>query len=234
MALFAIADTHLSIDKDKPMDVFGNRWNGYLQKLEDRWRKTVGNEDTVVIPGDFSWGMSLEEAKPDFLYLDSLPGKKIIGKGNHDYWWATAKRMQEFLNRENIQSVSFLHNNAYVLEGFTICGSRGWFVDESTAIHSEADYEKIVKREVARLEMSIKKGMEMQEGELLVFLHFPPVFRDYVCPEIVDVLLKYHIQRCWFGHIHGVYTMPQEYTYKGIVFSSIAADYLDFVPKRIC
>ena len=233
MSLFALSDTHLSLYNDKPMDVFGCRWQDYAQKLEKGWKAVVTEKDTVVIAGDVSWGINLEEAKLDLLYINSLPGKKIISKGNHDYWWSTASKIDAFFEQNNIDTIKILHNNAHVVEDFVVCGTRGWF-SESKNAPKEADYDKIVAREAGRLALSLEAGKKLGEDkEPVVFLHFPPVYRDYVCTEIIDVLHKYNVKKVFYGHIHGVYSLPETLEFEGINFTITAADYQNFVPLLI-
>ena len=233
MSLFALSDTHLSLYNDKPMDVFGNRWQDYAIKLDRGWRAVVTDKDTVVIAGDVSWGISLEEAKLDLLYLDSLPGQKIISKGNHDYWWSTAAKINAFFAENNITTIKTMHNNAFTVGDVTICGTRGWYSEGKNAPR-EADYDKIVAREAGRLELSIKEGLKLSEtNDIAVFLHFPPVYNDYVCNEILAVLLKYCVKNVFYGHIHGVYGLPSTFNYDGIDFTITSADYLNFVPTLV-
>ena len=239
MSLFVLADLHLSTSLDKPMDVFGVRWHSYMQKINDGWRAVVGENDTVIVPGDISWGISLEVAESDLRFLDSLPGKKIIGRGNHDYWWSSAKKIEELFEKTGITTISLLHNNAHIVENTVICGSRGWWNDEKNA-PKDADYEKLVLREAGRLEYSIKRGIELWqqngcegEPEILAFLHFPPIFREYDCPEIRAVLEKYSVKKCFFGHIHAQYDMSQSFEYNGVRYSIISADFLNFIPHKI-
>lgn len=233
MSLFVIADTHFSESVQKPMDIFGARWRNWTEKLCENWRKTVKDSDTVILPGDISWGMNIEEAKADLKLLDSLPGKKIIGKGNHDYWWGTASKIEEFFEKEQIFSIKILHNNAFFEENTVICGSRGWYIDEKTAPDT-SDYLKIVAREANRLKISISAAEKYPpDAKRIAFFHFPPVFFDFVCREIVDVLHSYDITECYYGHIHGKYDIPQKTELEGITFSLISADYLNFVPFKI-
>ncbi len=233
MSLFALSDTHLSLYNDKPMDVFGCRWQDYAKKLDKGWKAVVTSDDTVIIAGDVSWGISLEEAKTDLLYLNSLPGQKIISKGNHDYWWSTASKISAFFEQNNIDTIKILHNNAHIVDNFVICGTRGWFCEGKNA-PKEADYDKIVAREAGRLELSLATGMKMDgTKEPLVFLHFPPVYKDYVCREIVDVLHKYNVKKVFYGHIHGVYSLPHTFDFEGIDFTITSADYQNFVPLLI-
>lgn len=240
MAIYTIADLHLSInDKtNKSMEVFGARWNGYVDKLEQHWRNTVKENDTVIIPGDISWALTLEEAEQDLCFLDSLPGKKIIAKGNHDFWWSTASKISSFFAKHEIKTISLLHNNAYKVEDKIICGTRGWFTDDSQQLTvSETDYAKIVNREVIRLELSLAQGLALQTPdhpeEILVFLHFPPVWGNFLCPEILDTLDKYKIKNCYFGHIHGGYNLPSVLYHNDIRFVRISADHLSFLPYPI-
>lgn len=233
MSVFTIADTHLSGGVEKPMDIFGPRWREWTRLLCENWRAAVGESDTVVIPGDVSWAMTLEEAEPDLRLLDSLPGTKLIGRGNHDYWWSTAAKIEKFFSEKGISSIKLLHNNAYFADGKIICGSRGWYTDEKTS-PKDTDYKKIVSREAGRLKISLSAAeMYGEEAEKIVFFHFPPVFADFVCREIVDVLKNAEIRECYYGHIHGRYDLPQTTEFEGIRFTLISADYLNFNPYKI-
>ena len=240
MAIYTIADLHLSINDqtNKSMEVFGARWNDYVEKLERHWMNTVGPQDTVVIPGDISWALTLEEAKQDLQFLNALPGKKLIGKGNHDFWWSTASKLHAFFQANQLDSIALLHNNAYKVENKIICGTRGWFTDDSQQLTvSQTDYAKIVNREVIRLELSLKQGLLLQDAEqpeeILVFLHFPPVWGNFTCPEILEVLSKYGIKNCYFGHIHGGYHLPGVLYHNDMRFVRISADHLSFLPYPI-
>lgn len=235
MSLFVIADTHLSLSAQKPMDIFGDRWGGYTEKLIARWKASVGAEDTVVLPGDISWAMELEGARDDLMLLDSLPGQKIVGRGNHDYWWASAKKLAEFTEKNNIRTLKFLYNNAFIAENTVICGSRGWYTDEKIASR-DVDYHKLIAREALRITLSLEQGEKLDGGEgreKMAFLHFPPVFGDYICRDIVDTLHKYGVKLCFYGHIHAQYDIPQVREFEGIEFVLCAADYLNFKPLRV-
>ncbi len=226
MSIFAIGDTHLTFSTDKPMDIFRG-WTDYVERLEKNWRAVVGEDDTVVIPGDISWAMSLEQAKKDFAFLDALPGKKLIMKGNHDYWWTTKKKMDTFLCENGFDSLSILHNNAFRVGDFTLCGSRGWFFD------AENSDSKVLLREAGRLDMSIEEGKKLG-GELIVFLHYPPVMSNMRCNEMMAVLKKHDIERCYYGHLHGESTLRAvKETVDGVKFSLVSADFLEFCPKLI-
>ena len=233
MSLFVLSDTHLSHSTDKPMNIFGSRWDRHTEKIRDAWQAVVSPDDTVVIPGDISWAMSLDEVYPDLAFLNELNGKKIISRGNHDYWWCTMKKLNTFIEEKKLSAISFLHNNAINVEDFTICGTRGWYYEKKNA-PAETDYQKIVAREVGRLEMSIAQGKAIcEDREIIVFFHFPPVYGDFVCAELVDVLKRHDIKRCWFGHIHSVYDLPGVVEYEKITFQMASADYLDFKPLLI-
>ena len=231
--IHAISDLHLSLSADKPMHIFGSRWQNHADKLKARWSALVSPEDTVIVPGDISWALSLPDAEADFRFIESLPGKKLIGKGNHDFWWTSAAKMHRTLDSWGVTSVRFLHNNAYRIDDKVICGSRGWFIEEKQQNTVEpVDYEKLVNRECTRIDLSLTEGAKLADdgAETLLFLHFPPVYGDFVCDPILDVLVKHGVKRCFFGHIHGNYTCPAKTEHRGIEFSMISADFLDFYP----
>lgn len=233
MSVFSIADLHLSGSVPKSMEVFGRRWTGYTEKIEKRWRAVVTDADTVVIPGDVSWAMTLAEAESDFRFLASLPGRKLLGKGNHDFWWTTVTKMQRYLDSIGVTGIDFLYNNAYRVEGRILCGTRGWFVEEGKQNSvNPVDYAKLVAREAIRLELCITEAEKLRtaEEEILVYLHFPPVFGSFVCREFLDVLRAHGIRRCFYGHIHGNYTLDPVQEFEDIRFHIISADYLDFIP----
>jgi len=241
MAIYAIADTHLSFGCEKPMDIFAG-WSNYVERLEQNWRAAVREDDTVVLPGDISWGMSLEDALPDFAFLHSLPGTKIIMKGNHDYWWNSRRKIEDLWTANGLSSLRLLHNNAFAAEGFALCGSRGWFFDSEEAKDGTA-VQKIILREAGRLRTSIQAGKQLlkaapeqpQKAEhLLVFLHYPPIANGRVCAEMMDVLLSEEVTRCYYGHLHGQsIKWAHRGAYEGIQFELISADALQFAPKRI-
>ncbi len=225
MALYAIGDTHLSLNTPKPMDVFGGNWVGYVDKLRAGF-EIVRPEDTVVLCGDLSWGMSLEESKKDFQFLNDLPGRKVILKGNHDYWWMTASKMNRFFQDNGFQ-FELLHNCCRFYGDVALCGTRGWFLDEEKGGHNE----KMRNREVMRLEASLKAA---GDREKLVFLHYPPLYQGYRCPEILEVLKRYQVKRCFFGHLHGhSIRLAIEGVQEGTCFSLVSADSLNFIPKKI-
>ena len=228
MSLFAIGDLHLSLGSEKPMDVFGGRWQDYVDKIREGFHSVVTDEDWTVLCGDISWGMSLEESLPDFQFINELPGKKIILKGNHDYWWSTAKKTDRFFAENGLDTISILHNNSFVYEDrYAICGTRGWFYEEEADPH----HEKILKRECIRLEASINSGGEMEK---IVFLHYPPKYSAYECAEILEILKKHSIRHCYYGHIHSkACSSAFNGEYNGTMFRLISADYLNFVPFKV-
>lgn len=238
MSIYSIADLHLSITVDKPMDKFGCRWTDYMRKIEKNWRAVVTDDDTVIIPGDISWGISLEEALEDLKFLDGLPGKKLLGRGNHDYWWATVTKMKAFLAKHQICTIDFLYNNAVEIEDYVIAGTRGWYVEEHMQVKERnADYDTIVNRENIRLEMSLKEAAKLREEtgkEILAYFHFPPFFGDFRCGEFIETLAKYGVKHCYFGHIHGNYGIPRTVNCDGIDFTIVSADYLNFIPMITC
>ena len=238
MALYAIADLHLDTkSNEKSMEIFGNRWRDYVHKIQKNWTGVVTDADTVVVPGDISWALNLESAQHDLQWIEALPGKKIIMKGNHDFWWSTASKMQKFFEERSIRSIEILNNNAIETERYIIAGSRGWFTDRSMQSASQdVDYAKIMNREVIRLKMSLDAAKKIQQAcrkEILVFLHFPPVWGDFRCEEILELLQTYGIRTCYFGHIHGSYALPAHFETNGIHFQIVSADYLDFIPQFI-
>ena len=227
MALFAIGDTHLSLTAQKPMDVFGGVWEGYVDKLSAGFAQ-VGPEDTVVLCGDLSWGMSLEEAERDFAFLDALPGReKLLLKGNHDYWWNTAAKMGRFFEEKGFRTLRILHNNCFFYGDTALCGPRGWFYEEDAGGHNE----KVFRRELMRLETSLKAA---GEREKLCFLHYPPLYQGYRCQEILELLEQYGVSRCFFGHLHGgSHRLAIQGTVGKVDYQLVSADYLRFTPRKI-
>ena len=239
MSLFTMADLHLSLGHDHKMDVFGSRWQGYTKKIEKHWRALVSPEDTVIIPGDISWAMNLSEATRDFAFLDALPGKKLLGKGNHDFWWDTATKCGKYFKENGFSTLSLLYNNATVVENFIVTGTRGWFLEKNQQITvGEVDYDKIMNRELLRLKIGLDAAQKLQkEGhgdkEILAFLHFPPLWGEFVAEPFLTALREAGVKRVFFGHIHGNYTTAGKIEARGLEMRLIASDFLNFTPHLI-
>ena len=240
MSLYVIADLHLSTleSTNKSMEVFGRRWDGYMARIKSNWEHLVTDDDTVVIPGDVSWALSLEEAVSDLKFIDSLPGKKILGKGNHDFWWCTMKKHEELFKKHGITTISFLFNNAHETEDYIIAGTRGWYHDEDARnAPDNTDFDKLVKREEGRLRMSLKEAAVLREKSpekpIVVFMHFPPFWSGKASDGLIEILKEYGVTQVYFGHIHGLYSEPPSFEYDGIKMTMISADYIEFIPKIV-
>ncbi len=228
MALYAIGDFHLSFGCDKPMNIFGAKWHKHEEQIIEGF-KDISEDDTTVICGDISWAMNLDTAKDDFLFIHRLPGKKIILKGNHDYWFTTASKTQRALAEWEIDSIVILHNNSFFYDDkIAICGTRGWFYEIDSG--SEHD-KKILNREIMRLEASLKSA---GEHEKYVFLHYPPKYAKYECHEITALFEEYNVKTCCYGHLHG-HGLRQRFEgkWKETDFIAVSGDHLGFLPKKI-
>ena len=229
MALYTIGDLHLSLNGNKSMEVFGPAWEGYVDRLRDAFSQ-LNDEDVTVLCGDLSWGMSLEESLEDLRFIDALPGRKILMKGNHDYWWNTAAKMKRFFADNGLETLEILHNNCLWYGDIALCGTRGWFyeLDGPERAHNE----KMLAREAGRLETSLQAA---GTADKLCFLHYPPLYQGYRCPELLALLERYGVRACYYGHLHGAaQRRAVEGSWAGTEFSLVAADYLRFVPKKIC
>lgn len=226
MAIYTIGDLHLSLGCEKPMDIFPG-WQGYMEKLERHWNTLVRPEDTVVLAGDTSWAMKLEDTVADFSFLQRLPGQKLLLKGNHDYWWTTVKKMERFLQENGFDSLHILHNNSILAEGLAVCGTRSWMFDVE-----EAHDEKVMNRELGRLRASLDAA---QEGaERVAFLHYPPVYPNANAQQVIDLLKEYNVKRCFYGHLHGnAIRFAVQGMVDGIEYRLISADALAFCPYKI-
>lgn len=234
MSIYTIGDLHLSFHENKPMGIFGENWENHEEKIKNNWIENVKENDLVVLPGDFSWSTYLKDTYEDFKYLDSLPGKKILLKGNHDYWWTTVTSMKKFLKENNFQNIDFIYNNAYRFENIIIAGTRGWSKLE------EGDNQKLIKREASRLELSIQQAFKIVENsnilnseEIVVFMHYPPITSENIynneINEFIRIMKKYDIKRCYYAHLHGSSINDAiEGQYFGINFKLVSADGLDF------
>ena len=224
MALYAIGDLHLCLGAPKPMDIFGGAWIGYMDKLK-AGLSVIGEDDTTVLLGDLSWALGLQEATADFSWVNEIPGRKIILKGNHDYWWSTAAKFTKFCHENGFSNLMLLNNNSYEYDGVAICGTRGWFFEEERS--GEHD-EKVFRRELMRLEASLKSAGDMPK---MVFLHYPPRYKGYTCEPILEMLAKYDVRSCYYGHLHGAsHGLSMEGVWDGITFKLVSADRLNFNP----
>ena len=227
MALYALGDLHLAFGADKPMDVFGGRWQGYAGKLREGL-SVLRPEDTLVIPGDLCWALDLEQAVPDFAFLETFPGRKLLVKGNHDYWWNTASKFAKLCQERGFENLQLLHNNCHFYGDVALCGTRGWFFEEEKeGTHDE----KVFRRELIRLEASLKAAGDHPK---LCFLHYPPRYKGYTCPEILELLARYEVIGCYYGHLHGdSHKLALQGNYAGTEFVLVASDYVNFKPVKI-
>ena len=227
MALYAIGDLHLSLATPKPMDVFGGCWTGYMDKLE-QGMSVIGPEDTTVLLGDLSWALDLQEARTDFAWIDKIPGRKIILKGNHDYWWSTAAKFYQFSKENGFSDQYILNNNCYFYDDVAICGTRGWFFEEE---RSGKHDEKVFRRELLRLEASLKAAGDARK---IVFLHYPPRYKGYTCEPILELFAQYQVNSCYYGHLHGAsHGLALEGLWDGVDYHLVSADRLLFNPRKI-
>ncbi len=227
MALYAMGDLHLCLGAPKPMDIFGGAWVGYMEKLKEGL-KILNPEDTLVLMGDLSWALDLNSSLADFAWINAIPGRKIILKGNHDYWWSTQAKFTKFCQENGFQDLYLLNNNCYEYGETAICGTRGWFFEEEKSGQHD---EKVFRRELMRLEASLKAAGDRQK---LVFLHYPPRYKGYTCREILDLLEKYEVRQCFYGHLHGgSHKLAMEGNWDGIEYRLLSADYLGFRPYLV-
>lgn len=230
MAIYVIGDLHLSFGVDKPMDIFGNNWLNHAERIKETWLKNVKSEDTVILPGDFSWATYLDEAYKDFEFLNSLPGRKILLRGNHDYWWETLSKMNKYLKENNFENIEFIYNTSALVENKIIAGTRGW----TTVNYNQEENQKMLKRETARLKLSIEDGIKKfgDDKEIIAFIHYPPFFKEPVSEEIdfIKVLKNYpQIKRCYYAHLHSsAHREAIEGNIDGIEYKLVSSDYLNF------
>lgn len=231
MSIYAIADLHLPFGVDKPMNIFGKAWQEYTQKIFENWNSTVKADDTVILPGDLSWATYLKDAYRDFEFINNLPGQKIITKGNHDYFFTTLSKMNNFLSENDFFTIKILQNNCFLVEDILICGTRGWDVEKK----SEEDL-KILNRESIRLELSLKSAKkDYPNKDIFVFMHYPPILKDrQVNTVFTDMMEKYDVKKCFYGHLHanGIKNAFCGNN-NNVIFSLISADYLKFMPLKI-
>ena len=227
MALYAVGDLHLSLSGEKPMDIFGDRWADHTGKIKESF-SMLNSDDVCVLCGDLSWAMSLDGAEEDFRFINDLPGKKIILKGNHDYWWTTASKMNAFFRKKRFDTISILNNNSFPYGDKAVCGTRGWFFEEETGSPHDR---KMILREAGRLRRSLDSA---GNAEKLVFLHYPPLFQSYICREMTDLLREYEVRLCCYGHIHGSSCKAAFNGWNGgTEYKLVSADWLGFKPLKI-
>ena len=230
MALYTISDLHLPLGVDKPMDIFGKKWENYVEKLHDNWQNVIKEEDTVVLPGDFSWAMYLKEAKKDFEFLNKLNGRKILLKGNHDYWWETMSKLGKYIKENDFSDIHFLHNNFYTYKDISICGTRGWNLPISP--HFTGEDRKIYDREVQRLDLSLSSAPDTSEK--IVFTHYPPISPDCIQNPFTDTLKNHNVKKCVYGHLHA---SSSKNALTGLIsnidYLLVSCDYLNFNPIKL-
>jgi len=232
MGIYGMSDLHLSLSIDKPMDIFGENWKNYMELIEENWRKTISDDDYVIIPGDISWATYLEQAYKDFMFIESLPGKKIISKGNHDYWWTTSNKLHEYLKKNNFSTISFMHNNSFNCNDFFICGTRGWKDPDDEGFNS--DDKKIYMRELERLKLSLDSIQNNKSKKIIVALHYPPYNFKKKSSKFIEIMKNYNVTICVYGHLHSFanYNISNE-EIDGIEFKLISSDYLNFIPLKL-
>lgn len=231
MSVFAISDLHLSFSTDKSMDVFGGKWKNYTDRMLKNWNSVVAENDLVIIPGDISWAMNLEDTLKDFMYINNLNGKKLLLRGNHDYWWSTLTKMQNFIKKNSLSTISFLQNNAAVWEDYVICGTRGWIIAKD---NSSADDKKIYERERQRLILSLEEASAYKNKKIIAAMHYPPIEKNDLNGGFMDILQNYSVNECIFGHLHdSAHMMAPTGLINGIKFSLVSCDYLNFIPLLI-
>ena len=227
MSLYAISDLHLSFNVDKPMDIFGDKWALHERKIESNWNRLITDEDTVLIAGDISWGMKESESKDDLNWINNLPGRKIISKGNHDYWWGSISKLNSSYDK-----IKFIQNNFYTYKDYAICGTRGWICPGSDKF-TEKD-KKIYDRELIRLELSLSEALKNGYEKFIVMIHYPPVNEKFQKSGFLEIFEKYKIKKVIYGHLHGMTEDKLASELNGnIEYIMTSCDYLDFCPKKI-
>lgn len=231
MAIFAISDLHLSLSTDKPMEVFGSQWENYTFRMRENWNQVVQPEDLVLIPGDISWAMYLQETAADLAYIHSLNGQKILLRGNHDYWWTTLNKMENFVQEKGFDTLHFIKNTAFLWEDTAICGTRGWTIPKGGA---SAEDRKIYERERQRILLSLEDARRQHPRRILVALHYPPMEKDGLLPGFMDILQEYGVSQCVFGHLHAAaHKFAPQGTVDGVRLRLVSCDYLNFTPVLI-
>lgn len=227
MALYAISDLHLSLSGDKPMDVFSEEWKNHDMRIRENWLKKVKEEDTVLLAGDLSWSMKLQGGKEELDFVAGLPGRKIIIKGNHDYWWGSITKLNSMYD-----NMDFIQNNFFSYEDYAICGTRGWVIPGSSLFKEED--EKIFRREVLRLKMSLDAAKKKGFQKFIVMIHYPPVNETFKDSEFTDIFEEYGVETVIYGHLHGK-SLQRVMTGErnGVEYILTSCDYIGFDPVLI-
>ncbi|KAJ49339.1 hypothetical protein BD780_004082 [Clostridium tetanomorphum] len=227
MAIYAISDFHLAFTSDKPMDIFGDNWYKHEEKIKENWLKTIEDEDTVLIAGDISWSMKIKEGMMDLEWIHNLPGRKILVKGNHDYWWTSITKLNNLYD-----DMKFIQNNYFPYEDYAICGTRGWICPGGDKF--TAQDEKIYKRELIRLRLSLDSAKKDGFNKFIVMLHYPPINDKCDGTEFIEIFREYNVQIVVYGHLHDVNKDKVfEGNKDGIQYMLTSCDYLDFKPIRL-
>lgn len=227
MALYAISDLHLALSGDKPMDIFGEHWSKHDEKIKENWLSKINEDDTVLIAGDISWAMKSGESEADLNWIESLPGKKIISKGNHDYWWGSISKLNSMFEK-----TKFLQNNFYEYGEYAICGTRGWICPGTDRFTSHD--EKIYSREGIRLRLSLDEAKKKGFTKFIVMLHYPPTNEKFMPSQFTEICTEYGVEKVIYGHLHGnCLNRVLEGEFDGVEYIMTAADFLDFNPKLI-
>lgn len=227
MALYAISDLHLAFNVDKPMDIFGERWLNHDEKIKNNWINKINESDTVLIAGDISWSIKSDDSKVDLDWIDALPGKKIISKGNHDYWWGSISKLNAMY-----ENTKFLQNNFYVYEDYAICGTRGWICPESDKFTSKDD--KIYSREQIRLRLSLESAKKAGYSKFIVMIHYPPIGEEFKENAFTKIFKEYSVDKVIYGHLHGPSNVKAtEGVIDGIEYIMTSCDFINFDPLKI-
>lgn len=231
MSIFAISDLHLPLGKDKPMDIFGGRWENYIEKLEKNWKSIVSEKDLVLIPGDISWATYLDDAFADLKFIHDLPGRKVILKGNHDYWWSTLNKLKKFIEEHKFTSIDFIQNTAYVWKNTAIAGTRGWNIPNA---QTGAEDRKIFEREKQRLILSLEDAKSKKAEKIVVAMHYPPIEQNMINLDFLEIMKAYDVRVCIYGHLHAA---AQKFApvgvFEGVSLRLVSCDYLNFMPILI-
>ena len=231
MSIFAISDLHLSLSTDKPMDVFGSKWDNYEERMADSWNKVVTDNDLVIIPGDISWAMYLNDTQADLEYINNLKGQKLLLRGNHDYWWTTLSKMEAYIKENHFNTLHFIKNTAFLWEDTAICGTRGWTINHST---EPCEDKKIYDRERQRIVLSLEEAKKLKAKEIIVAMHFPPIEKDGMSDGFMDIFKEYGVGECVFGHLHAdAHKNAPSGEKDGIKLRLVSCDYLNFTPVLI-